>query len=1460
MSPKLEKNDSICYDKMVTLQDLLERLYPNKKSRSVRDSFSETVFAGVLGEYSIRAITRNTNKSAFYIGNIRRNKENTKRYFAIADPTKKLKAILCSATTYKKAYTQLLSNCSTIIFDAQQNGTEVTAAFFDFLNPDNTYTPEIFALIRRCLDNGRQESVLLLTVIIAIFQDYSTEIFSCAPKLDVLLAAAVREVSEEVSVIYRAAADTLERAASEQGRMLAFRDAKHKIDMPHIGAAIPDILGKSKMSLSRHSNEHTKPLSSYYEKAPYSNMMVTGCGGSGKTFSLIYLGEKLLQDKGDVIPFYIPLNALNTKSSREETPILRYFLDTVTPISGLEEQELRDFLRINTEVTILFLLDGYNEMNQPLVKTNLIAEIGSISRNYKAVRFMLTGRYDISESFATGGKLPFCTKQILPLSNEAIQGFLAKQVGDSADLHWESISRSGFLETLRNPMALAMYAHVCMHNERNDTPEEMNLYLPYTTPETLGELIGNFIEQIKSIPSLRGNTVIQDKVRVTMQILCYIAYKMVQRGNYRITELELAIYFSEAADYYNRQNGMYIPEDFYAAFLSVERQMGFLVYSHFNGGEYRFYHQNFRDYFYAKFLLQILCHAVHLAEKDCDAACTQIEDVFSVQEISDEILELFGEASMERTYLPKYGREPSERSIIEQGLMVLQYRGDDAKAQRCVDVLIRAARLARKNDMSTFHFDGLNLEKCSLSGVSLYSVYNGRIYTASFKGTKLSESIFMPNGHMAAVHTFTRIKDWVLSISADAIWSFNLKTRMHQYITACSGTFVSHCAYSERHQLLFVGDKNGWVRVYRHTEDASGGLCLKECPELIFALSDVIRQITIDETHDLCIIGAKGEHLCYFPIANPTQKKVIRLSKTILRTPKYRFLLIGPYLYLASGLSVYRVSRDATEITDDDLFMEIAYDAPGAYIFEFNYLHTTMDGYFLFNIRGLNRSAIIAAAGSDRILIRERAHTADWTGFNALTLLTNRSDFCICNNITNAKHPAITVVSHKAFQKEFICQDYYGVQNMEIADCYPLNEDEIMLSSIDRSLQIINTRTEHVMARFPGYNPGIHHMHVCNDDTILICTYDGAFARLQKNRIDEKWNCTQCKAAHTNWCNEIFGFYLDGTFYAAICGNDCCITLWNVETEEHILTIPTVGPIVSVCHVFDGYIVAPSRAGMVTIYKVDPQERTYKLVGHFYPGGKSTSSKNLLNFYANLITSDESSASVLLLSLSADKTSCIYRMDIQKDELLKVTTDRLFMRKHTRVRTMASAYSEEKDCFLYMIAGACFCPEEVDYIAVLSDEGCTLEYQGEYDMNSKKLRCDTMTENAGYLSGAYFEYNGKLYIAAASYFHNLHIFLQDEEQLTEAFVVPLGFPAIDVQFRNDALYFSSLSGRLCCIKLSEIFSENEHLTLRTPDAIASHTIYQNLSGLYINHVDLTESEHTFSDGFKEIIRRYEAQI
>ena len=169
------------------------------------------------------------------------------------------------------------------------------------------------------------------------------------------------------------------------------------------------------------------------------------------------------------------------------------------------------------ETTVLFLLDGYNEITLSESKMNIISEIKELNRDFKSVSFIITSRNDISECFSTGGSLPFQCKRVNPLNDESIKEYLDCVLCEiDSDRLWETIIGTKFIDILRSPMALAMYRYIL---DSNENISSLNLNLPYDSPETLGELIGDFVAQIQQTPCLQNETIARNDINQTMLIL-----------------------------------------------------------------------------------------------------------------------------------------------------------------------------------------------------------------------------------------------------------------------------------------------------------------------------------------------------------------------------------------------------------------------------------------------------------------------------------------------------------------------------------------------------------------------------------------------------------------------------------------------------------------------------------------------------------------------------------------------------------------------------------------------------------------------------------------------------------------------------------------------------------------------------------------------------------------------------
>ena len=145
-----------------------------------------------------------------------------------------------------------------------------------------------------------------------------------------------------------------------------------------------------------------------------------------------------------------------------------------------------------------------------------------------------------------------------------------------------------------------------------------------------------------------------------------------------------------------------------------------------------------------------------------------------------------------------------------------------------------------------------------------------------------------------------------------------------------------------------------------------------------------------------------------------------------------------------------------------------------------------------------------------------------------------------------------------------------------------------MLSSLDRSLQIINTRTETICCQFLGYDAGIHSLFPVNENTLYTSSYDGTLHQLSRESwFTGSWHCVRAIPAHNNWVHQVKHFSIDGVPVLASCSHDHTIRIWNAKTETCICTISMPYLVIAVGFFPDGTVVGVTRNGIIGHYRID---------------------------------------------------------------------------------------------------------------------------------------------------------------------------------------------------------------------------------------------------------------------------------
>ena len=844
---------------------------------------------------------------AFMQGNRRRNRQQ-KRTYANYHGTELLKKtfqledrdqLFQNETLHQLAY-----NIDTMMAEAKiSDWRAVQISIFKMLNEEMVYGSDMLNDIKELYRQNKISRIIAVVVLIAIFQETISDVFCwLTPK----------NLGEMVPAIQKAAIQMLHQAAEEQGRMLAFHSVSHKIDMPGIGNLLSTALGVQNHHIDsilvENEQNNCESLRMLFSNPPYPNIMLTGTGGAGKTFLLLDLGESLLRENSSLIPIYIPLNLLNYNTiGKQESPILHHFYQILSEEKQLPYEQFLSMLQAESDVFLFFLLDGYNEISSEIAKNKLLLEIKEMKRKYPAIRFLITSRNNLADCFSTGGELPFLCKRVNPLQDAQIQDFFKQLFGtERAEQEWQTLTHSNCMDILRSPMALAMYAYTLKKDVIPTAP------LPHRLPETTGELICNFIEQVKRTPTLNGTSEEREQTNFAMQMLYYIAYCMTRNGSFRMDEFSIRNAIQDAIAFYKTYSPHPMPDTFAATFWEIEHKMGFLIEPQHADQDFRFYHQNFRDYFYANFLLEIIQTAIWMQQYSASSqSAGQLLCRFFSELIPEEILQFLGESTLERLYLPGQPRmNDPQGSLLEQALQILSELPANSAVQKSIEQLIFAVKQTRHQNLSTFRFNDLHLETVNLNGIRLYDFQCNTLHTADFSGSFLNAYTFQPLGHSAAVHTFCTIQNNVLSISGSGIWCYNNRTRQFRFLSAYNGTYVSTSVSVPQHQLLLMGDKNGNLSFWSVSfQDKL--LSIQQQPERTISLGNVIQHLLYDTAQDCCFAAIKGEGIWRIPLLHPENRKFVPYPEHCRNFRKYRLAAVEDVLIFSCGKTLYQIPMHA---------------------------------------------------------------------------------------------------------------------------------------------------------------------------------------------------------------------------------------------------------------------------------------------------------------------------------------------------------------------------------------------------------------------------------------------------------------------------------------------------------------------------------------------------------------------
>lgn len=1425
--------------------------------------FLKKLFYHIVDESVIqkKLICKSTSSlKAFMQGNRRRNRQQ-KRTYANYHGTELLKKtfqledrdqLFQNETLHQLAY-----NIDTMMAEAKiSDWRAVQISIFKMLNEEMVYGSDMLNDIKELYRQNKISRIIAVVVLIAIFQETISDVFCwLTPK----------NLGEMVPAIQKAAIQMLHQAAEEQGRMLAFHSVSHKIDMPGIGNLLSTALGVQNHHIDsilvESEQNNCESLRTLFSNSPYPNIMLTGTGGAGKTFLLLDLGESLLRENSSLIPIYIPLNLLNYNTiGKQESPILHHFYQILSEEKQLPYEQFLSMLQAESDVFLFFLLDGYNEISSETAKNQLLLEIKEMKRKYPAIRFLITSRNNLADCFSTGGELPFLCKRVNPLQDTQIQDFFKQLFGtERAEQEWQTLTHSNCMDILRSSMALAMYAYTLKKDVIPTAP------LPHRLPETTGELICNFIEQVKRTPTLNGTSEEREQTNFAMQMLYYIAYCMTRNGSFRMDEFSMRNTVQDAIAFYKTYSPHPMPDTFAATFWEIEHKMGFLIEPQHADQDFRFYHQNFRDYFYANFLLEIIQTAIWMQQYSTPSqSAGQLLCRFFSEPIPEEILQFLGESTLERLYLPGQPRmNDPQGSLLEQALQILSELPANSAVQKSIEQLIFAVKQTRHQNLSTFRFNDLHLETVNLNGIRLYDFQCNTLHTADFSGSFLNAYTFQPLGHSAAVHTFCTIQNNVLSISGSGIWCYNNQTQQFRFLSAY-GTYVSTSVSVPQHRLLLIGDKNGNLSFWSVSfQDKL--LSIQQQPERTISLNNTIQHLLYDAAQDCCFAAIKREGIWRIPLLHPENRKFVPYPEHCRNFRKYRLAAVEDVLIFSCGKTLYQIPMHAETFCSEQIqpFLTVSTQAPepdDAFIYDFKVLSYLHQPCFLINLRGKSRSVVLLATPNGNLEIQRKEHTDTFNGFNDLILSPDASKFCICNKVYGNREPCISEVLLSIFEKEIICKPYYGKQNFEIETACYLDSNSIMLSSLDRSLQIINTRTETICCQFLGYDAGIHSLFPVNENTLYTSSYDGTLHQLSRESwFTGSWHCVRAIPAHNNWVHQVKQFSIDGVPVLASCSHDHTIRIWNAKTETCICTISMPYLVIAVGFFPDGTVVGVTRNGIIGHYRIDLNHQQAETLSLFELQQMLECSFARTRKLCMRKKADGTWL-LFLLVWTANHTTVVYQLtenDQQELQLNRCCSMDELVTENVILRDVDVAFLKDGHTRCALFCGSPYQQFQNNFFALQTDQNQQYLYRPEADTPISVSRHDALDNYNGVTAGLFLSYQGELYAAIATYSYQIIIFAV--RAVTNAKIILKcvhDTPILDLQTAGNTLFAAGANGKVFQWNLAQLLPVSDTEKPLIFHSQPENVIFENISGFFMNHVRFADSHTDWSEDFRKKIEQY----
>ena len=525
-------------------------------------------------------------------------------------------------------------------------------------------------------------------------------------------------------------------------------------------------------------------LQQLWEKPDHRHFILKGEGGAGKTVSLIRLWEKYLTNASIVspIPVFIPLSEYNGVRYHDSDPLDGFILNFIARnyLTGNEEFTLeeRNALLENFrrpymqedgvyQPSVILLLDGFNEIS--VEQNTLNSTLKWLHQDFPGLQIGITSRHEM-------GIFPFARNSMVahlqPLALSSVYQYLEEHGVSTIDLPNQDQE-----DLLQNPMMLTLYAATSELFGKFKDDHRRFQFLP--TMLTKGEILWNFLEAQRARlyrDDEVGNS--HQDIEVYRLLVWYllpaIGYKMAMEGQYFFhweqleTVLDQAINhlktLSFAKQYSLKQKNFRllknrlqlsdnpdnrIAMDIIVDFLTKKLRLIIIEFQgkedldahEEEGTQYVFLHQNFRDFFAARYVLN---------QSNIALANGTLPEVLQTNYLPLYVRKFLGELTGEHHLKPLWdertnswdaGKNRSDSGPLRQLLDACR-----ARAKEEVGEIVRNILMVIHDAVGTFF--GTSLDSLDLSGIKLDE-------RELFRLDSLKKNLFIENALIDGVQFFS---------------------------------------------------------------------------------------------------------------------------------------------------------------------------------------------------------------------------------------------------------------------------------------------------------------------------------------------------------------------------------------------------------------------------------------------------------------------------------------------------------------------------------------------------------------------------------------------------------------------------------------------------------------------------------------------------------------------------------